>query len=61
MARERSRLHDLYGIPRSDIRPEERPAIKVVGVGSVGTFCAVVLMIADVDDPKGRIEVHTES
>ena len=27
-------------------------AIKVVGVGSVGTFCAVVLMIADVDDPK---------
>jgi uncharacterized protein (DUF2252 family) len=26
-------------------------AIKVVGVGSVGTFCAVVLMMADVDDP----------
>jgi uncharacterized protein (DUF2252 family) len=26
-------------------------AIKVVGVGSVGTFCAVMLMMADVDDP----------
>jgi uncharacterized protein (DUF2252 family) len=26
-------------------------AIKVVGVGSVGTFCAVILMMADVDDP----------
>jgi uncharacterized protein (DUF2252 family) len=26
-------------------------AMKVVGVGSVGTFCAVVLMMADVDDP----------
>ena len=26
-------------------------AIKVVGVGSVGTFCAVLLMMADVDDP----------
>jgi uncharacterized protein (DUF2252 family) len=26
-------------------------AIKVVGVGSVGTFCAVVLMMADLDDP----------
>jgi uncharacterized protein (DUF2252 family) len=26
-------------------------AIKVVGVGSVGTFCAIVLMMADVDDP----------
>ncbi len=26
-------------------------AIKVVGVGSVGTFCAVVLLMADVDDP----------
>ncbi|MGA8659242.1 MAG: DUF2252 domain-containing protein [Chthoniobacterales bacterium] len=26
-------------------------AMKVVGVGSVGTFCAVMLMMADVDDP----------
>src|SRR5260221_14723922 len=26
-------------------------AIKVVGVGSVGTFCAVMLMMADMDDP----------
>jgi uncharacterized protein (DUF2252 family) len=26
-------------------------ALKVVGVGSVGTFCAVMLMMADVDDP----------
>jgi len=26
-------------------------AMKVVGVGSVGTFCAVALMMADVDDP----------
>jgi len=26
-------------------------AIKVVGVGSVGTFCGIVLMMADVDDP----------
>jgi uncharacterized protein (DUF2252 family) len=26
-------------------------AMKVVGVGSVGTFCAVTLMMADVDDP----------
>lgn len=26
-------------------------AMKVVGVGSVGTFCAVILMMADVDDP----------
>jgi uncharacterized protein (DUF2252 family) len=26
-------------------------AVKVVGVGSVGTFCAVMLMMADVDDP----------
>jgi uncharacterized protein (DUF2252 family) len=26
-------------------------AIKVVGVGSVGTFCGVMLMMADVDDP----------
>ena len=26
-------------------------AIKVLGVGSVGTFCAVMLMMADVDDP----------
>jgi uncharacterized protein (DUF2252 family) len=26
-------------------------AIKVVGVGSVGTFCAIMLMMADVDDP----------
>jgi hypothetical protein len=26
-------------------------AIKVVGVGSVGTFCAVILMMAEVDDP----------
>jgi uncharacterized protein (DUF2252 family) len=26
-------------------------AIKVVGVGSVGTFCAVILMMAAVDDP----------
>ena len=26
-------------------------AIKVVGVGSVGTLCAVILMMADVDDP----------
>jgi uncharacterized protein (DUF2252 family) len=26
-------------------------AMKVVGVGSVGTFCAVMLMVADVDDP----------
>jgi uncharacterized protein (DUF2252 family) len=26
-------------------------AIKVVGVGSVGTLCAVILMIADLDDP----------
>jgi uncharacterized protein (DUF2252 family) len=26
-------------------------AIKVVGVGSVGTFCAVMLLMADVDDP----------
>jgi uncharacterized protein (DUF2252 family) len=26
-------------------------AIKVVGVGSVGTFCAVLLMMADADDP----------
>jgi uncharacterized protein (DUF2252 family) len=26
-------------------------AVKVVGVGSVGTFCAVLLMMADLDDP----------
>ena len=26
-------------------------AVKVVGVGSVGTFCAVMLLMADVDDP----------
>ena len=26
-------------------------AMKVVGVGSVGTFCAIILMMADVDDP----------
>ena len=26
-------------------------ALKVVGVGSVGTFCAVMLMIAEDDDP----------
>ncbi len=26
-------------------------AMKVVGVGSVGTFCAILLMMADVDDP----------
>jgi uncharacterized protein (DUF2252 family) len=25
-------------------------AIKVLGVGSVGTFCAVMLMMADIDD-----------
>jgi hypothetical protein len=38
-------------------------AIKVVGVGSVGTFCAVILMMADVDDPlfKGRKDVYLAS
>ena len=37
------RLLDRY--QRKDL------AIKVVGVGSVGTFCAVLLMMADVDAP----------
>ena len=27
-------------------------AIKVVGVGTVGMFCALILMMADVDDPR---------
>ena len=26
-------------------------SLKVVGVGSVGTFCAIVLMMAEDDDP----------
>jgi uncharacterized protein (DUF2252 family) len=43
LADERRVLLDRY--QRKDL------AIKVVGVGSVGTFCAVVLMMADVDDP----------
>jgi hypothetical protein len=35
----------------SDRSQRKDLAIKVVGVGNVGTFCAIILMMADVDDP----------
>jgi uncharacterized protein (DUF2252 family) len=56
-----ARVADAFGRYRESLPDERRVlldryqrkdlAIKVVGVGSVGTFCAVMLMMADVDDP----------
>ena len=56
-----SRVADAFARYRESLPDERRVlldryqrkdlAMKVVGVGSVGTFCAVVLMMADVDDP----------
>ena len=54
-------VRESYALYRSTL-PEERRvlldrfavkdvAIKVVGVGSVGTFCAIVLLMAGEDDP----------
>ena len=54
-------IHEAYALYRDSL-PEERRvlldrfeikdvAIKVVGVGSVGTFCAIVLLMAAEDDP----------
>ena len=34
-------------------------AQKVVGVGSVGTLCAVALFMAANDDPNARLEAET--
>ena len=56
-----ARVDDAFARYRESLPDERRVlldrfqrkdlAIKVVGVGSVGTFCAVVLMMADIDDP----------
>jgi uncharacterized protein (DUF2252 family) len=56
-----ARVDDAFARYRDSLPDERRVlldryqrkdlAIKVVGVGSVGTFCAIVLMMADVDDP----------
>jgi uncharacterized protein (DUF2252 family) len=56
-----SRVADAFAGYRESLPDERRVlldrfqrkdlAMKVVGVGSVGTFCAVMLMMADVDDP----------
>jgi uncharacterized protein (DUF2252 family) len=56
-----SRVADAFARYRESLPDERRVlldrfqrkdlAMKVVGVGSVGTFCAVMLMMADVDDP----------
>ncbi len=56
-----ARVDDAFARYRESLPDERRVlldryqrkdlAMKVVGVGSVGTFCAVMLMMADVDDP----------
>jgi uncharacterized protein (DUF2252 family) len=56
-----ARVDDAFARYRESLPDERRVlldrfqrkdlAVKVVGVGSVGTFCAIILMMADVDDP----------
>src|SRR5262249_4227949 len=56
-----SRAHDAFGEYRNSIQEDRRVlldrfrlediAIKVVGVGSVGTFCAVMLLMAGGREP----------
>ena len=48
--RYRESLPDERRVPLDRFQRKDL-AMKVVGVGSVGTFCAVMLMMADVDDP----------